>query len=303
MPIIQTVIQGGGTTPTGTKSITANGVYDVTNFASADVQVPTTAPAHYVEKTVDANGMLKNTGSSLINFNGVTSIDSGVLAYQYQNVAFPANTIVNLSGITKFDKLNSCVYTFNNSSGITSVDLSGLTTISVRNSCDYMFQNSSITSVDLSGLTTVSANNVYCFAGTLLTSVNLNSLTTVTANCGAWFHNCVNLVSVKMNALNTISGQIGVNYQQFFGDCTHLESVEFGGLTASTFTSVKNQFQYLFRATTGSQATNGCTVHFPSNFDPSDPDHTFDASTLTGYPTFGGNANYIHVAFDLPATE
>ena len=28
-----------------------------------------------------------------------------------------------------------------------------------------------------------------------------------------------------------------------------------------------------------------------------------DLWLLTGYPTFGGNASYIHVAFDLPATE
>lgn len=76
-----------------------------------------------------------------------------------------------------------------------------------------------------------------------------------------------------------------------------------GVYDVTDFASAVNQIQYLFNTTTGSQATNGCTVHFPSNFDPSDPDHTFDASTLTGYPTFGGSASYIHLAFDLPATE
>jgi hypothetical protein len=88
----------------------------------------------------------------------------------------------------------------------------------------------------------------------------------------------------------------------FYG-CSHLESVTFGGLTASTFASAVNQIQYMFNNQTGAAAPNGCTVHFPSNFDPSDPNHTFDASTLTGYPTFGGSSSYIHVAFDLPATE
>ena len=59
MPIINSVIQGGGTTPTGTKYITTNGVHDVSSYANADVQVPTTAPEIYRAFRVDS-GVLKN---------------------------------------------------------------------------------------------------------------------------------------------------------------------------------------------------------------------------------------------------
>lgn len=41
MPEAIESISGGGITPTGTKSITENGTYDVSTFASAEVNVPT----------------------------------------------------------------------------------------------------------------------------------------------------------------------------------------------------------------------------------------------------------------------
>ena len=362
MPIMQTVIQGGGTTPTGTKNITANGIYDVTDFASADVQVPTTAPAHYIEKTVDANGKLLSS-KNIINLNGVTDVSNGVLAYAYYNVSFPANTSIDLSNLTTISGISACQSMFSNCAGITSVNLSGLTTVSGGNACQSMFYFSKgITSADLSGLTTVSGGNACqnMFSSCMgLTSINISNLTTISGNsacqamfqlcpmitsidlsrlttvsggnaCNSMFQNstgitnvvlsslitisgsnacvnmfsgCTGLTSAKLNALNSITTQVAPSYGAMFNGCTKLESVEFGGLTASTFASIKNQLQYLFSNTTGSQATNGCTVHFPSNFDPSDPNHTFDASTLTDYPTFGGSASYIHVAFDLPATE
>lgn len=336
MPIMNTVIQGGGTTPTGTKSITSNGVYDVTDFASADVQVPTTAPAYYKEYTVD-NGVLK-VAPDIIKLNGATDISAYALIYAYYQVRFPNNTVIDLSSLTTISGQQACQYMFQQAFDVISVDLSNLVTVSGYAACQFMFSNcQSLQTADLSSLTTISSSNNGCqsmfnacanlttvdlsslttisgasgcenmFSGcSSLTSINLNSLTTVSASgvFNSFARNCISLTSAKFNALNSISHPFASNaVNAVFNGCTYLESVEFGGLTASTFASAVNQIQYLFGTTTGSQATNGCTVHFPSNFDPSDPNHTFDASTLTGYPTFGGSASYIHVAFDLPATE
>ena len=160
--------------------------------------------------------------------------------------------------------------------------------------------------IDMSDLVAVTGNNgcnTMFYGCTGLTGVNISSLATITGGNGCYgmFQGCFNITTMNLSALTTITATGACN--SMLSGCTRLESVTFGGLKASTFSGETNQFQYLFSATTGAQAPNGCTVHFPSNFDPSDPDHTFDASTLAGYPTFGGSASYIHLAFDLPATE
>jgi len=393
MAIMNTVISGGGTTPTGTKQITTNGTHDVAAYEYADVQVPTTAPELYRVFRIN-NGKIENSISTPFLPLPSTATDIGdyCLTYCYNNT--PSSVLsgaIDLSSLTTISGNYACYCMFRVCTGLTSVDLSSVVTLSGTAACSNMFaQCSGITTVDLGNLTTISAQNAcnnmfYGCAG--LTSVNLSSLTTISGSycCQNMFQYCANLTSIDLSALTAISdtsscanmfqyctslasvdlsnltsvggtnvcnsmfsgctslinmdlssitsmtGSGGFSYMfngcsslksvnfnglnnitaQFAGQaafapfkqCNVLESITFGGLKASTFSSRTNQFQYLFDSDTGRNAPNGCTVHFPSNFDPSDPDHTFDASTLTGYPTFNGNASYIHVAFDLPATE
>ena len=112
------------------------------------------------------------------------------------------------------------------------------------------------------------------------------------------FGNCTSLVTCDFAVLNVIEAPLGESNKPVFAGCTALHDVYFRAVDSSTFSSETNQLQYLFDENTGCYSVGGCTLHFPSNFDPSDPDHTFDVTTLAGYPTFGGSASFINIAYD-----
>lgn len=245
-----------GQVPTGTKSITANGVYDVTNFASADVQVPTTAPAHYVEKTVDANGKLQNS-TNIINLNGVTDVGENVLYYAYfRNTNISG--VVDMSDLTTVSGGNACQQMFNSCTRITSVDLSSLTTISGSSACANMFYDcSGITGADLSALTTISGY----------------------AACQSMFQNCSGLTSINLSGLTTISA--GFACYSMFQACTSLATVYIGGTIAIDFGTYTNQFSNMFKS-----CTQNIDVYAPAA-------NQTQIESFSGYPNFGASGNVV----------
>ena len=301
--IINTVIAGGGTTPTGTIQITSNGITDVTNYANADVQVPTTAPAHYIEKTVDANGKLVGS-ANIINLNGVTDIGDYALygAYYYSAAIsgvvdmsdlttisgeYACDSMFYFCGLTSFDLSalitisgsSACNSMFNNCTGLTSANLPALTTISGDNACNTMFYScTGLISVDLSALTTISGgyacDSMFYFCG--LTSFDLSALTTISGNyaCQYMFDYCSGLTSANLPALTEISGEYACQYM--FEGCTSLATVYIGGTTAIDFGTYTNQFEDMF-----SGCSQNIDVYAPAA-------NQSQIEAFSGYPNFGG---------------
>ena len=298
MPIMNTVIQGGGSTPTGTKQITTNGTHDVAAYEYADVQVPTTAPEIY-RVFRNNNGKLENSQSTPFIPLPSTITDIGEYCMYNAYRATPSSVLsgaIDLSNLTQLSGNNACYQMFQGCTGITSVDLSSLTTIS--GSVSSMFYGCTpLTSLNLSSLTTISGS--YACSSmfkdcTALASVDLSGLTTISGSsgCNGMFEHCTSITSVAFNSLSTLSGSTAC--KDMFKNCTSLTSLSFPALTSTSFGTQVNQLNNLL-----SSNITGCTIHFPSNLDPSGGSTVI--SSLTGYPNFGGTNTVL--AFDLPATE
>ena len=268
---------------------------DVANMPTAIASIPSGGGVSIPREV--KNGVYQvPTESFTFSFpSTATTISAYALCYAFYGSTGLTGS-VDLSNVTSVGT-NGLYYAFYRCTGLTgSVNLSNVTSIGDY-ALQYAFRGcTGITGVDLSNATSVAAyglESAFNSCTGLTGSIDLSSVTSI-AYRGSYqiFQNCTGITSVDLSSVISIAAY---GFQYAFYDCKKLQVITFNSLKTTSFGNV-NAFSSMFSTTTGSEATGGCTVHFPSNLQST-------ISGLTGYPTFGGSSSYIQLAFDLPATS
>ena len=259
---------------TGILSIVENGSYDVTQYATAEVNVPTGGGGATTKFGVSIDNIFPVAGSELsrpitpttdqqfsLNMNGITKIDSKALAYKfYYNNAITGAEFPDLVEIYSDE---ACDNAFVSCQNLKVISAPKLESINGAKACDNMFSFAGIEGqVSLPSLKTIQGANA-CESmfsyNSGITGVSVPSLTTIDGSyaCRNMFKN-TGLTRVDFPALTTITNanSLGTSSSNgMFTGCTGLLEIHFRADAQATIEGLSG-----YASKFGAPST--CTIYF-----------------------------------------
>ena len=288
---------GGGVTPTGTKSITSNGTYDVKSYASAHVSVPGIVPSgtynitsngmynvtDYASASVSVTAPAVNIQALNVTENGTYTASGSVDGYS------PVTVNVSGGGGTDSRFAQLIERTLVSASDSTATKIGGYA----------FYYNSVLQTASFPAVTSIGSNAFYYCRS--LTTVSFPSVTSIGSNA---FYNCDSLTTASFPAVTSIGSNAFCNCSRIttvnFLAVTRISSYAFsncGSITTASFPAVTSIGGSVFR-----NCYHLVSLYLMGSSVPTLGAGVFYSTPIEGYSTQAGQYGSVYVPSSLWAT-